>query len=577
MNPVEQYARWVLEEGNELETGRLIKLAAKRVLSDLERDDIYFDEAQAQKFYDFAEKSCCLWEDKWRGKPVILEPWMKFCLGQAYGWIRKEDGLRRTRKIYIQVAKKNAKSTALAGVPMLYHLYADERVNTPKVFTAANNEDQAKISVNIAGKMVEQSPDLYAYVEEGLVDLFQYKENIINIVHRGKDGFIKALSKESDDRKSKQSGGKHGINASLGVVDEFGMSPDLGATGTISSSMAAREEPLMIYITTAGFNMDGPCYQDLRKNGIAVLEGHLKQDSYLPFIYELDKGDKIFDKRVWKKCNPNLGVSVTERFLEEQLIEAQKGGSFEVDVRTLNFNEWCESPEVWIGKDIWEKNTHGIDESELKYSYEAFAGLEIISGLSLNALVLLFPNVRDGIHGLKCMFWMPEEKILPDRNEAKFDFSDFVKKGYIKTSPGNVIENEIILDWIKEEINKHRVHSLAFNVNLQNHDILQGLVKAGVQCNPLTQSYRALTEPTLAWEEIANKFEFEHFGNPVLAWMNSQCMILRKGNDVMLESMGGRVAGIYAGIRALAQWKTIEANGRFNDEIIESWGNETTL
>lgn len=570
-NPVEEYARWVLKEGNEEKTGRLIKLAAERFLSDLKRDDIYFDEKEAQYFYDFAEKSCCLWEDKWRGKPLVLEPWMKFCLGQAYGWIRKADGLRRVRKIYIQVAKKNAKSTALAGVPMLFHLYADKRVNTPKVFTAANNEEQAKISVNIAGRMIEQSPNLYEYVEEGLVDLFQYKENVVNIVHRQKDGFIKALSKESDDKKSKQSGGKHGINASLGIVDEFGMSPDAGATGTISSSMAAREEPLMIYITTAGFNMDGPCYQDLRKNGIAVLEGHFEQDSYLPFIYEMDKDDKITERNKWGKCNPNLGVSVTERFLEEQLIEAAKGGTFEVDVLTLNFNKWCESPEVWISKDIWEKNTHGITEEDLIYSNECFVGLEIVSGLSLNALVMLFPNIKEDVHAMKCMFWMPEAKVLPDRNEIKFDFSEFVKKGFIETTPGNVVDNDLIIEKMWDELSKYRVHSLAFNIDLKNNDILQALVKKGIECNPLTQSYNGLSDPTKGWEEVANLGNFEHFGNPVMMWMNSHCEVIKKENQVRLASNGGRVAGIVAGIRAYAQYKTIEASRYDDDQIIDSW------
>lgn len=570
MNPCLEYANWVLDPKNEKETGRLIKLAAKRFLYDLKRDDIYFDEAEAEKFYSFAEDHCCLWEDKWRGKNVKLEPWMKFCLGQAYGWIRRTDGLRRVRKIYIQVAKKNGKSTGLAGVPMLYHLYADERINTPKVFTAANNEDQAKISVNIAGRMIEQSDSLMQYVDEGLVDLFQYKENIVNIVHRQKNGFIKALSKESDDKKSKQSGGKHGINASLGIVDEFGMSPDLGATGTISSSMAARDEPLMIYITTAGFNMDGPCYQDLRKNGIAVLEGTLEQDSYLAFIYELDNGDRIDDPTVWRKANPNLGVSVSRRFLEEQLIESKKGGTFEVDVRTLNFNQWCESPEVWISKDVWETNVHGVKEEQLLDAYECFAGLEIISGLSLNALVLLFPNIIGEVHALKCFFWMPEGKILPDRNEIKYDFTDFVKQGLIKTTPGNVVDNEEIINLMSAELSKYRVNSLAFHTDLKNNDILQALVKKGITCNPLTQSFNGLSDPTKGWEETATLGNFEHFNNPVLTWMNSHCEVVKKDNQIRLVSNGGRVAGIYAGIRAFAQFKTIEAT-RQDDQLIESW------
>ena len=109
------------------------------------------------------------------------------------------DGLRRVRKVYVQVAKKNAKST-LCGVLSNFHLFAD-KVQTPKVFTGANNEDQAKICVNIAGKIIEQSEDLYQFVEDGEVDLFKYKENIVNIVHRERDGFIKAMAKEPEGKE----------------------------------------------------------------------------------------------------------------------------------------------------------------------------------------------------------------------------------------------------------------------------------------------------------------------------------------------------------------------------------------
>ena len=180
--------------------GKLMNRAAKRFLSDLERTDVYFDEVEANRIINFAHNHVRLWEDKWRGLPVKLEPWMCFILEQIYGWFYTETKLRRVRKVYVQVAKKNAKSTLLAII-FAFHLYADERVKTPKVFNGANNEDQAKIAVNITGKIIEQSPDLYQYVEDGEVDLFKYKENIVNIVHKERDGFIKAMSREAEGTK----------------------------------------------------------------------------------------------------------------------------------------------------------------------------------------------------------------------------------------------------------------------------------------------------------------------------------------------------------------------------------------
>lgn len=555
MSRAKDYADWVLKPENAGMTGQYIKLAAKRFLSDLERTDLYFDEKEAGKFLTFGEGVCQLWEDKWRGKPMVIELWMAFIYEQVYGWFYKETGLRRVRIVYIQVAKKNGKTTGLAGIPVLYHLFADERVNTPKIFVGANNEDQAKICVNIAGKIIEQSPDLYEYVEDGEVDIFQYKENIVNIVHRTRDGFIKAMSKEPEGKQSKQAGGKHGFNPSLFVIDEYAMADSAELLDTLVTAQAAREEPLGLVITTAGHKQNGPCYSKLRKVGIDILEGVSKDDGYLPFIWEMDKGDSIYDEKVWMKSNPNLGVSVFLEFLRSQTRKAKlEGGSTEVNIRTLNFNEWCETPEVWVPSEVFAANTHGIDESEIE-GQECFGGIDITLPGELNSLALFFPNVRENIHAVKVFFWMPEGKI--SENKSKKDLARWVEEGFIKTCPGNVMDNEYIFERIFEEIGKYQLHSLSFRSHLLNHDILQALVRNGITCTPITQSYQGLSTPTKGWEELLTARQVEHFNNPVLAWSNSQCTVMRKDNDIKVQQAGGATAGIIACVNAFAQYKTV--------------------
>jgi phage terminase large subunit-like protein len=551
-----QYAHWVLDPANEKLTGRLIKLAAKRFLSDLERDDVYFDEKEANRMPIFCARYLRQWEGDWRGNLLKFEPWQLFIFQQVYGWIKKENGRRRFTRLYVQIAKKNGKSTMAAGLG-LYHLFADPRINTPKVFTAANNEDQAKICVNMAGRIVEQSEALYELVEEGKVRLRTYGVNITDVIHDEKDGFIKALSKESDDKKSKQAGGKHGINASMGIVDEFGMSPDHGASKTISTSMAARNERLMAYITTAGFNKDGPCFRELRKTGIDVLEGQTIADEYLPIIYEIDDGDNYKNPDCWHKCNPNLGISVSREFLQEQVNDAARlGGSTEVDVKTLNFNLWVDAPNIWISPDVWKRNTHGISEDELQ-GRECFGGLHIISSRELNCLSLFFPNIRDNLHAVKMIFWMPSDAVID--NQYKMDFDKWVKEGSIEVCAGNVIDNEYVFSVIEREISKYSLHSIAFPVNVEKHDITQALVLNGVQCNPISQGYKGNSIPTFLWEGFLNAGQIEHFNNPVLAWSNANCMVLRKGDDIRIERAAARTAGIVSCINAVAQWKTFES------------------
>lgn len=573
MSDAEKYARWVLAPGNEIKTGHLIKLASQRFLNDLKREDIYFDQEEAVKMINFCERYLFQWEGAWEGKPFILELWQKFHLEQLFGWIKKSTGTRRFTKFYLQISKKNGKSTECAGLGT-FHLFADTKVNTPKVFTAANNEDQAKICVNMAGRMIQASPDLYEFVEDGEVKLSTYGSNITEVIHNGKNGFIKALSKEGGDKKAKTSGGKHGINASLGLVDEFGMSPDHGASGSISTSMAARQERLMAYLTTAGFNLQGPCYKELRDQGVKVLEGIIQMDNYLPIIYEIDKPKDdqgntheitikwlLENEDVWQQANPNIDVSVQRDYLREMLIDAQNlGGTTEVEVKTLNFNMWCDSPEVFIPADVWNLNKHGIDLSELE-GMDCFGGLEIVSGTLMNCFCLFFPNVN-GKKVIKPIFWMPSEL-----QQAEQDlYPKWVKEGFIHTFLGNVSDNDKVLQLIQDELLKYNMHSFAFKTNLLNSDIVQGLIKSGIEGNPISHGYQGISTPTLKWEELLRSGEIEHFSNPVLAWMNGNCMAVRKDNDIRLEKSGSKVVGIYAAINALAQYMTVYADeGGFTD------------
>lgn len=577
MNECERYARWVLEPDNHFKTGRFIKKAAERFLNDLKRTDIYFDEKESMILVDFAERHCHQWEGDWRGKLVTLEPWQKFVFMQLFGWIRKDTGTRRFTKLYLQIAKKNGKST-MCAVLALFHLYADTRVNTPKVFTAANNEEQARICVNMSGRIVEQSPDLMDYVSDGDVKLMTYGSNITEVIHKEKDGFIKAMSKEGSDKSAKTAGGKHGINASLGLVDEFGMSPDHGASGSISTSMASRKERLMAYLTTSGFNREGPCYKELRAQGIKVLDGVLEMDNYLPIIFEMDapesedgrKEDITIDyllkhPELWVQCNPNLGVSVQKDYLIEMLKSAQSlGGTTEVDVKTLNFNMWVDSPDVFISSEVWMANNQGGDINSL-VGQPCYGGIELGRGEDMGCFALVFPG---DIVRVKPIFMIAQESLSIAKG-AHENFADWAKEGYIKVDPGNVIENEVIIKWILAEMSKYDMHSFAFPTPMKTNSVVQALISAGYEGNPISQSVNGITSSTTEWEKALRAHEIEHFGNPVLAWQNSNCLAVKKEIGIRIEK-SAKVFGIYAILNAWAQWKTIAAT-ESNDKNIMIW------
>jgi phage terminase large subunit-like protein len=570
MTVAKQYADWVLDPANERETGRLIKLAAKRFLSDLERDDIYFDEVEACRMPEMCEANLCQWEGDFIGEPLKFQPWQRFHLEQIYGWIRKDTGTRRFNEVYIQIAKKNGKSTEAAGV-MVDHVFFETKVNTPKCFTAANNIDQARIAVNMAGRIIEGSESFYDMLhKEKLIKLMHYGDNILGVINEENNGFIKAFSKETGDKTKKTAGGKHGVNASLGVVDEFGMSPDHGASGPIKTSMASRRERLMFYITTAGYNMDGPCYKELRKVGIQVLEGTVIKDNYLPIIYEIDppKNEKGEDQEItlqwlldnewcWKQANPNLDVSVVRDFLRESLKDAiQYGGPIASDTLTLNFNMWINSPDVFIAADVWNKNAHGL---EIESGAECYGGLEIAPSGELSAFCLLFPGE---IVKVKMIYFMSEEAMK--QNEFYKD-----NKELILVDPGNEVEVDVAVNWLFDEAQKYYMHSFCYPNELKNNSIVQGLTKMGYTGNPISQALGPIASPTEEWRKLLNAGKVDHGGDPILAWQNSHCQAIKKEKGSRIEKHS-KVLAPYACINAFAQWKTISA-GETNDQLIEIW------
>jgi len=563
MTHCETYARWVLDPDNSRETGRLIKLAAQRFVDDLNREDIYFDEVEAVRMPDFCEEYLYQWEGDWEGVSFAFQGWQRFIFEQVFGWIRRDNGCRRFTEVYIQISKKQGKSTMSAGL-MVDHVFADPRINTPKVFTGANNEDQAKICVNMAGRIIEHSPVLAEMYDDKLIGLMTYKENITEVINYENNGFIKAFAKETADKKSKTAGGKHGVNASLGVIDEFGMSQDHGASGAIKSSMASRKERLMFYITTAGYNMDGPCYKELRKVGIDVLEGTVKKDNYLPIIYEIDPPHAEDGKELpitvqwllenewcWRQASPNLDVSVNREFLREQLQDAiTYGGIKEVDVLTLNFNMWVDSPEVFIPSDIWDKNTHDLEISD---GEECYVGMEIGASGQVSAVSFLFPG---DIVRVKMLYFMSEEALKT--NTFYQDYKEFVR-----IDPGNEVEVSVAVEWILEEMQKYNVHSFCYPMTQKVNSIVQEIIKAGYEGNPISQGVNSISNPTEEWEKLLRAGQIDHFKNPILKWQNSNCLAIRKEQGTRIEK-SGKVLGIYACINAVAQWKTVSAGPSFD-------------
>jgi phage terminase large subunit-like protein len=546
MTEAQRYAQQVIDE--KIIACHWIKQACKRFLSDLQRTDIYFDEEEANRVVNFFEVYLCHWEGKWAGDPMILEDWQKFILQQTFAWKRK-DGTRRVRRVYVQIARKNGKTSFAAGVG-LYHLFADSE-NAPQIFVGANNEDQAKICTNSAGRIIESSKRLRKLLQSGQVKISSYNEKVHTVSYRAKNGQINAMSRDA--------GTKDGFNPSLGIIDEYHEAKNDKLLNVISSGQGAREQPLLFTITTAGFNKNGPCYSQLRKMSTEVLDGIRDDDSLLAFIYEQDPDDDWKDEKTWIKSNPNIGVSVFPNFLRDRLNEAvAQGGTTEVDFKTKNLNTWVDAAKVWVPDAVWILNQNPeLKASDLKGA-RCYGGLDCARISDLNSFGLIFPEFIElrgkVITPILSFTWLPEEKLkTPDH----INYQKWVDQKHLIKTEGNVADFNKIEHDILEIIDQYDFQGFDYDPAYAAN-VVSNLAAQGVPCTPLRQGFLSLTAPTNELERMALAGLIEHFNNPVLRWMMSNVVLsYDPAGNIKLDKgkSQNKIDALAAIVNAMARWK----------------------
>lgn len=539
MTFAQQYSKAVLS--GEIKAGKWIVKACERFERDLLNPEFFWDNEAAERVVKFFEKNLHHWEGSWRGKELKLELWQKFILQQTFGWKMASTGRKRVRSVYVQIARKNGKTSFAAGIT-LYHLFADKE-NTPQVLVGANNEDQAKICVNSAGRIIENSPKLNSRVLSKSVDLFQYKDNIINIVDRKANGVIKAMSR--DPRT------KDGFNPSMGVIDEYHEAKDDKLLNVLESGQGARPEPLLFCITTAGFDKSGPCYSKLRKASTEILDGISNDESHLAFIYELDDNDNWEDPENWIKSNPNLNVSIFPEYLMARVKKAKiEGGSKEVDVKTKNFDMWTDAPSVWIADDTWQTNTHGITDKDLE-DQECYAAV-YNPPEAINVCAFYFPNIKNA-HVFKCFSWIPEENV--NNNQETVDYQLWIDEGWLNKVSGVRVTGSEVADEILSIINdkKYFVKAIGFGNN-ETQWIAPELEAGGNVIVAIPQVFSKLSQQTKEFEALAKSGQIEHFGNPIFRHHIRNTVIKSNANGEIApdrKGSGTKIGFVVAALNAM--------------------------
>lgn len=546
-----------------LPTNKLVKLAVKRHLQDLQdvktgkNTDFYFSKPHAFKalaFFSLLKHA----KGEWSGKPFELSSPQAFIVYCLFGWLKTSNSKRRFNYAYLEVARKWGKTTFAAGL-VLYMFKFDGEASA-ECYTTATKRDQAKICFEEAQKILKKSK-LKNYGQ-----VFKF-----NIHDEETFSKVEPLSSEADTLD--------GLNPSFAVVDEFHAHKTDELINVIKSGMGSREQPLVLIITTAGFNKQSPCYKQ-RRVGKQILEGKIIQDNLFAMIFTLDQEDDWEDEKNWVKANPGLGVTPKLDYIRNEYISAKNNPSEIVNFKTKNLNIWCDASEDWITRQ-WDECK--LDELPDLTGRRCYAGLDLASVRDITALTLFFPPSEEDERGYVIpYFFVPEMSVMDRVKKDSVNYDLWIKQGHVIETPGNTTDYDAIrrlltgvyMDGntlVTDEdslMNKYDIITCGFD-KWNSSDLIPRLVDDGIDCYPVTQNISVQNNPTKKLESLVANNVIAHGGNPCMDWMCSNIELFRDTNDNIKLDKGRaseKIDGFAALVNALHEWMAERDEGIKNIE-----------
>lgn len=535
-----QYARDVIS--GKIPAGKYVKLACQRHLDDLDW--------QAEDGFKFrfdaktASKACAFIElmphtkGKWAAQKqtIKLEPWQVFMTACLFGWLRRKDNTRRFRRFLLLVPRKNGKSIWAAAVG-LYMLVADGE-HGAEVYSGATTEKQAWEVFRPARLMAVKRPDMCNFYGLGV--------NASNLHALGNESRFEPLIGKPGD----------GASPSLAIVDEYHEHATDQMFDTMETGMGAREQPLMLVITTAGDNISGPCYQ-MQDEAQKMLEGTRQDDDTLALIYGIDEGDDWTDPAILQKANPNWGVSVGSDFLlarqREALTNPRKAGVF----KTKHLNMWVQSRAAYFNVQTY------ITAADEKLKLDMFSGQECIIGVDLaekrdlTAIELVFRH-GEGFARFG-RYYAPEDTIELPENEH---FRTWRDTGRLIQIDGAVIDQREILADIMADLDLFNVREVSFDP-WHSRQMAVELMDAGANVIEYRGSPSNMNEPMREMDKLIAEGKLFHDGDPAFTWMLSNVVNGTRAGELhrpAKERAQNKIDGPVACMLALGRWMLDEAS-----------------
>lgn len=494
--------------------------------------EYWFDKEAAQRAVLFFEKYLKHVKGKWAGCSFELLPWQRKIIEDIFGW-KRSDGLRRYRTAYIEVPRKSGKSSLAAGIA-LYLLFADGEPGA-EIYSAAVDRQQAAIVFETAKQMVLASPALKKRSQV-------FKRSII----------VPATS-SSYHVLSADAPSKHGLNAHGIIFDELHAQPNRELWDVLTTSVGAREQPLLVAITTAGYDRNSVCWEQ-HEYALKVQEEIIQDPAFYPAIFAAEEEDDWTRPEVWRKANPSLGVTVKEEFYEQEVKKALEMPSYENTVRRLYLNIWTQQVNRWISLQLWDESAGLVAEEQLKGRL-CYGGLDLSSTSDMTAWVMVFPHEDDPeMVDVLARFWVPEARLYDTQNRYRAQYQRWAKEGWLKTTPGEAVDYSFIKAQILSDAATFQLVDLNIDRLFQGHQLAMDLINEGLTVVGMGQGFASMAVPMKEFERRLLARKIRHGGNPILRWMADNVAVKQDpaGNlKPDKASSQSRIDGIVALVMAL--------------------------
>lgn len=469
----------------------------------------YFDAKEAEKPIRWIERFCTHVKSDEINKPFILADWQKNILRDIFGWKNKLTSKRKYRQVYIEVPKKNGKSTLLAALTA-YLLSADGEGGA-EIYGVAGDKDQAKIIFNDTKQMIENNKELKKRFEV-------YAHSIVYTGGKGAN-FYKALSHEIST--------KEGYNAHAVIFDEFHTQKTRELYDTLIGSGAARSQPLFIMITTAGFDKNSICWEK-HEYTRKVNESIFEDDQFYGIIFAAPEGADIFDPETWRLANPGYPIAPKHEFLEGKVQQVINEPSYYHTFCRYHLNWWIGAYQTWIPDSYFSINFIENFDIEKLNNQKCYAGLDLASTSDTCSLSLIFD--LSGITFILLFVWVPESTADERLKKGDQNYLNWSKQGWLTITPGNVTDYDYIFLKITELSKKYQILNIGYD-KWNAYQFAIRLTEANIKCTVYDQGIKSMGEPTKQFERLFISGKFHHFNNPVFRWSLSNVAIYQDANQ----------------------------------------------